>query len=91
MGKNKKLLIIGGSVGAAALLALIIVSVVLSNTPKALIVKAAANTIADAKRIEAVAVADDVANGGSIRSQKTTSRFRQSSILTRRSLRALSR
>ena len=66
MGKNKKLLIIGGSVGAAALLALIIVSVVLSNTPKALIVRAAANTIADAKRIEAVAVADDVANGGSI-------------------------
>ena len=64
MGKNKKLLIIGGSVGAAALLALIIVSVVLSNTPKALIVRAAANTIADAKRIEAVAVADDVANGG---------------------------
>ena len=66
MEKNKKVLIIGGSVGAAALLALIIVSVVLSNTPKALIVRAVANTIADTGRIEAVAVADDVANGGSI-------------------------
>ena len=66
MGKNKKVLIIGGSVGAAALLALIIVSIALANTPKALIVRAAANTIADAKRIEIIDVADDVANGGSI-------------------------
>lgn len=66
MDKNKKFLIIGSSVGAAALLALIIVSVALANTPKALIVRAAANTISDAKRIEVFDVADDVANGGSI-------------------------
>ena len=64
--KNKKILIIGGSVGAAALLALIICSIVISNSPKALIIRAVANTIADAKRIEAVSVAEDVANGGSI-------------------------
>ena len=61
MEKNKKLLIIGGSVGAAALLALIIVSISLANTPKALIVRSIANTLSDARRIEAVAVTEDVA------------------------------
>ena len=66
MEKNKKLLIIGGSVGAAALLALIIVSISLANTPKALIVRSIANTLSDARRIEAVAVTEDVANGGSV-------------------------
>ena len=80
MEKNKKVLIIGGSVGAAALLALIIVSVVISNTPKALIVRAAANTIADAKRIEAVAVADDVANGGSIAVSANLDKFAKEDI-----------
>ena len=66
MGKNKRLLIIGGSVGAAALLALIIISVAVASTPKALVVKSIANTISDAQRIEAVAVTNDVANGGSV-------------------------
>ena len=66
MEKNKKVLIIGGSVGAAALLALIITSVALASTPKALIVRSIANTLSDAERIEAVSVAEDVANGGSI-------------------------
>ena len=66
MEKNKKALIIGGSVGAAALLALIIVSVALASTPKALVIRGIANTISDAQRIEAVSVADDVVNGGSI-------------------------
>ena len=80
MEKNKKVLIIGGSVGAAAILALIIVSVVISNTPKALIVRAAANTIADAKRIEAVAVADDVANGGSIAVSANLDKFAKEDI-----------
>ena len=66
MEKNKKVLIIGGSVGAAALLALIIVSISLANTPKALIVRSIANTLSDAQRIEAVSVSKDVANGGSV-------------------------
>ena len=66
MEKNKRLLIIGGSVGAAALLALIIISVAVASTPKALVVKSIANTISDAQRIEAVAVTNDVANGGSV-------------------------
>ena len=66
MEKNKKVLIIGGSIGAAALLALIIVSVALASTPKALVIRGIANTLSDAQRIEAVSVAEDVANGGSI-------------------------
>ena len=66
MDKNKKLLIIGGSVGAAALVALVIVSIALANRPSALIVRAFANTIDDAKRIEVYDVAEDVINGGSI-------------------------
>ena len=66
MDKKKKILIIGGSVGAAALVALIVVSIVLANRPSALIARGLANTIADAKRIELIDAADDVANGGSI-------------------------
>ena len=66
MDKNKKVLIIGGSAGAAALVALVVVSIVLANRPSALIVRAVANTISDAKRIELYDVAEDVANGGSI-------------------------
>ena len=63
---KKKGLIIGGSVAGAALLALVIVSLVVANTPSALIIRSAANTISDAKRIEIIDLADDVANGGSI-------------------------
>ena len=63
---KKKGLIIGGSVAGAALVALVVTSLVLANTPNALIVRAAANTISDAKRIEIIDLADDVANGGSI-------------------------
>ena len=66
MDKNKKLLIIGGSVGATALVALVIISIALANRPSALIVRAFANTIDDAKRIEVYDVAEDVINGGSI-------------------------
>ena len=66
MEKNKKILIIGGSIGGAALLALIIISIAVSTSPKALILRAVANTLSDAQRIEAVSVANDVANGGSI-------------------------
>ena len=66
MDKNKKLLIIGGSAGAAALVALVIVSIALANRPSALIVRAFANTIEDAKKIEAYDVAEDVLNGGSV-------------------------
>jgi len=66
MDKNKKLLIIGGSVGATALVALVIISIALANRPGALIVRAFANTIDDAKRIEVYDVAEDVINGGSI-------------------------
>ena len=80
MEKNKKILIIGGSVGAAALLALIIISIAISNTPKALILRAAANTIADAKRIEAVSVAEDVANGGSIAVSANLDKFAKEDI-----------
>ena len=63
---KKKSLIIGVSVGGALLLALIVVSVVLANRPSALIARATANTLADAERFEAVRVAEDVANGGSV-------------------------
>ena len=80
MEKNKKILIIGGSVGAAALLALIIISIAISNTPKALILRAAANTIADAKRIEAVSVAEDVANGGSVAVSANLDKFAKEDI-----------
>ena len=66
MDKNKKALIIGGSAGAAALVTLIVVSIVLANRPSALIARAFANTISDAKRIELFDVADDVVNGGSV-------------------------
>jgi len=65
MGK-KKSLIIGGSVAGAALIALIVVSIALANRPSALIARALANTISDAEKIELFAVADDVANGGSV-------------------------
>ena len=63
---NKKKLIIGGSVAGVAIVALIVVSIVLANRPQALIIRAAANTISDAKRLEAYSVANDVANGGSV-------------------------
>ena len=63
---KKKFLIIGGSVGGALLVALVVVSIVLANRPAALIVRAAANTISDIKKIEAYDVADDVINGGSV-------------------------
>lgn len=66
MDKNKKTLIIGGSVGATALIVLVVASIALANRPSALIVRAMANTISDAKRIELFDVAEDVANGGSI-------------------------
>lgn len=66
MDKNKKTLIIGGSAGAAVLVALIVVSIALANRPSALIVRGFINTISDAERIELFDVADDVANGGSI-------------------------
>ena len=63
---KKKFLIIGGSVGGALLVALVVVSIVLANRPAALVVRAAANTISDIKKIEAYDVADDVINGGSV-------------------------
>lgn len=63
---KKKGLIIGGSAAGAALIALVVSSLVLANRPNALIIRAAANTISDAKRIEIIDLADDVANGGSI-------------------------
>ena len=63
---KKKLLIIGGSVGGAALAALVVCSIALANTPAALVVRGAVNTIADIKKIEAFDVADDVINGGSV-------------------------
>ena len=66
MDKNKKTRIIGGSAGAAVLVALIVVSIALANRPSALIVRGFINTISDAERIELFDVADDVANGGSI-------------------------
>jgi len=66
MDKKKRILIIGGSVGAAALVALVVVTIALANRPSALIVRGFVNTISDAKRIELFDVADDVANGGSI-------------------------
>ncbi len=43
MDKKKKILIIGGSVGAAALVALIVVSIVLANRPSALIARGLAD------------------------------------------------
>ena len=63
---KKKLLIIGGSAAGTALVALAVGSIVLANTPSALILRATANTISDARKIEAFSVAEDVANGGSI-------------------------
>ena len=66
MDKKKRMLIIGGSVGAAALVSLVVVTIALANRPSALIVRGFVNTIADAKRIELFDVADDVVNGGSV-------------------------
>ncbi len=63
---KKKLLIIGGSAGGAAIVGLVVTSIVLANQPAALILRAMANTISDAEKIEAFAVAEDVANGGSV-------------------------
>ena len=64
---DKKLkLIIGGSVAGTALVGLVVASIALANRPSALIVRALANTISDAQRIEAYAVGHDVVNGGSI-------------------------
>lgn len=63
---KKKLLIIGGSVGGAALVGLVVTSIVLANQPAALILRATANTLSDARKLEAFAVAEDVANGGSV-------------------------
>ena len=64
---DKKIsLIIGASVGGALLVSLVGVSIVLANRPSSLIARAAANTISDAGRFEAVQVAKDVYNGGSI-------------------------
>lgn len=63
---KKKWLIIGGSAAGTALVALVVGSIVLANTPSALILRATANTISDARKIEAFSVAEDVANGGSI-------------------------
>lgn len=80
MDKNKKTLIIGGSAGAAALAALIIISLALANSPSALIVRAVANTISDAKRIELFDVADDVANGGSVAVSANLDKFTKDDI-----------
>ena len=66
MDKKKIPLIIGGSVAAVVVISVIVVSVILANRPSAILIRAAANTIADAKKIELYSVADDVANGGSI-------------------------
>ena len=66
MDKKKTGLIIGGSVAAVVVISVIVVSVILANRPSAILIRAAANTIADAKRIELYSVADDVANGGSV-------------------------
>ena len=64
---DKKIkLIIGGSVAGTALVGLVVASIALANRPSALIVRALANTISDAKRIEAYSVGHDVVNGGSI-------------------------
>lgn len=63
---KKKMLIIGGSAAGTALVALVAGSIILSNRPSALILRATANTISDARKIEAFSVAEDVANGGSI-------------------------
>ena len=63
---KKTQLIIGGSVGGAAIVGLVVTSIVLANQPAALILRATANTISDARKIEAFAVAEDVANGGSV-------------------------
>ena len=65
MDKKTKL-IIGGSIAGTALAALVVGSIALANRPSALIARAAANTISDAKRIEAYAVGHDVLNGGSV-------------------------
>ena len=59
MEKNKKLLIIGGSVGA---------------------VRSIANTLSDARRIEAVAVTEDVANGGSVAVSANLDKFAKEDI-----------
>lgn len=66
MDKKKITLIIGGSAAAVVVISVIVVSVILANRPSAILIRAAANTIADAKRIELYSVADDVANGGSV-------------------------
>ena len=66
MDKKKIPLIIGGSVAAVVVISVIVVSVILANRPSAILIRAAANTIADAKKIELYSVADDVANGGSV-------------------------
>lgn len=66
MDKKKVPLIIGGSVAAVVVVSVIVVSVILANRPSAILIRAAANTIADAQRIELYSVADDVANGGSV-------------------------
>ena len=66
MDKKKLVLIIAGSVAAVIVVAVIVVSAVLANTPSALLIRATANTISDAKKIDAYAVADDVYHGGSV-------------------------
>lgn len=75
MNKSKKALIIGGSVAVALLLTLMIVSIAVSSSPKTLVLNAAANTIADARKIEALTVANDVANGGSVALSANLDRF----------------
>ena len=50
MDKKKLVLIIAGSVAAVIVVAVIVVSAVLANTPSALLIRATANTISDAKK-----------------------------------------
>ena len=80
MDKKKRILIIGGSAGAAALVALVVVSIVLANRPSALIVRGLVNTISDAKRIELIDVADDVANGGSVAVSANLDKFAKDDV-----------
>lgn len=64
--KKKLFIIIGAAAAAFVLLVVLIVAIAVSNTPQALIAKAASNTIADAQKIELMSLTKDVTNGGSV-------------------------
>lgn len=80
MDKKKKLLIIGGAAAGTALIALVIVSIALANRPGALVARSISNTLNDAKRIDAVAIAKDVANGGSIAASANLGKFAKDDV-----------